>query len=60
MAWDDDDDEWGKSLPDDPESVERRREARAKVDAARRRALRWAYAVLGVLLVVVIVIALTR
>ena len=60
MAWDDDDDEWGKSLSDDPEAVERRRQARVKVDAARRRALRWAYAALGLLLVVVIVVALTR
>lgn len=61
MAWDDDDDDqWGQRLPDDPESVERRKETMRGVDAVRRRALRWAYAVLGILVIVVVVIALTR
>lgn len=57
MAWDDD--EW-PDLPDDPEATERRREAMAEVRAAREKALRWGYAVLGVLVIVVVVLALTR
>jgi hypothetical protein len=60
VGWNDDDDEWGKQLPDDPESVERRRETMRGLGVLRRRALRWAYAVLGILVIVVVVIALTR
>jgi len=60
VAWDDDDDEWGKELPDDPESVERRRKTMLGMAALRRRALRWAYAALGILVIVVVVVALTR
>jgi hypothetical protein len=60
VARDDDDDDWGKPLPDDPESVERRRKTALGLAALRRRALRWAYAVLAVLVIVVVVIALTR
>lgn len=60
MAWDDDDDEWGKELPDDPESVERRRQTRRGLDLLGRRSMRWAYAALGVLVIVVVVVALTR
>jgi hypothetical protein len=58
MGWDDED-EWPE--PDrDPESLERRRRAIGEVASARRRLLRWAYAGLGILLIVVIVLALTR
>ncbi len=57
MAWDDD--EW-PDLPDDPEATERRRQAMAEVRRAREKALRYGYAVLGVLVVVVIILALTR
>ena len=60
MAWDDDDGEWGKPLPDDPESVERRRQTRRGLDALGRRSLRWAYAALAILIIVVVVVAVTR
>lgn len=58
MAWDDDD-EYAK-LPDDPESVEKRRVLNATAAAQRARILRWAYAVLAILIVLVIVLAVTR
>jgi hypothetical protein len=55
VAWDDDE-EWPE--PDrDPRAVERRQR---EIDAWRRRALRYAYAAVGILLIVVIVVALTR
>jgi hypothetical protein len=60
VGWDDDDDQWGQRLPDDPDSVERRKETMRSVSAVRRRALRWAYAALGILVIAVVVIALTR
>jgi hypothetical protein len=56
MAWDDED-EWPE--PDrDPESLERRRAALRQGAEARRRLLRWVYAGLAILLIVVIVLAL--
>jgi hypothetical protein len=58
MPWDDDDD-W-EELKDDPESVERRRQAMLEVRRAREKALRYGYGVLGILVIVVIVLALTR
>ena len=57
MGWDDDDD-W---TPDrDPESLERRRRAIAEIAGSRRRLMRWAYGIIGILLIVVIVLALTH
>jgi hypothetical protein len=56
MAWDDDED-WPE-LSDDPESIERRRQAMREVSEFRRRALRWAYAGLGVLIALVVYLAL--
>ena len=56
MAWDDDED-WPER-PDDPESIERRRQAMREVSEVKRRALRWAYAGLGVLIALVIYLAL--
>lgn len=58
MPWDDED-EWPE-LPDDEEARERRRKAELESRAIRERALRWGYAILGVMLIVVIVLALTR
>lgn len=58
MGWDDDDD-WPE--PDhDEESLERRRKAIRDMAAVRRNFIRAAYAGLGILLIVVIVLALTR
>jgi predicted nucleic acid-binding Zn ribbon protein len=59
MGWDDDD-EWGRKLPDDPKSVEERRRAWSEIARWRERAFRWAYAILALLIVLVVVIALTR
>jgi hypothetical protein len=58
VAWDDDE-EWPKPGTD-PESLERRREAARQIAAYRRRALRWAYAVLAVLIVVLILVVTLR
>ena len=54
-----DDDEWPE-LPHDPESVERRRQASEEMRAARAKAYRWAYMILGFLLAIVIYLAATR
>ena len=58
MPWDDDDKY--AELPNDPESVERRRRQNAGTAGQRARILRWAYTVLAILIVVVIVLAVTR
>ncbi len=58
MSWDDDD-KYGE-LPDDPESVERRRKQNADTSRQRARILRWAYTVLAILIILVIVLAVTR
>jgi hypothetical protein len=55
----DDDDDWPEPEAD-PEKLAQARKTLAGMAAVRRRALRWAYAGLGVLLIVVIVLALTR
>ena len=55
MAWDDDE-EWPK-LSDDPEAVERRRKASLEIRETRQRILRWVYAGLGFLIVLVIYLA---
>ena len=55
MAWDDDE-EWPE-LSDDPEAVERRRQASREIASAKQKALRWAYAGLGFLIILVIVLA---
>jgi hypothetical protein len=56
MPWDDDD-EWPKPSHD-PESVEHRRKAIREILEANRRALRWVYAGLGVLIALVLYLAL--
>jgi hypothetical protein len=57
VGWDDDED-W---VPDrDPESLERRRRAIGEITRARQRLMRWAYSIIAILVVVVIVLALTR
>ena len=56
VAWDDDDEKWPE-LSDDPASVERRRQASREIANAKQKALRWAYAGLGFLIIVVIVLA---
>lgn len=58
MAWDDDE-EWPKP-GSDPESLERRRQTAGQIAAYRRRALRWAYAALFVLIVVLILVITLR
>ncbi len=55
MAWDDDE-EWPE-LSDDPEAVERRRQASREIANAKQKALRWAYAALGFLIILVIFLA---
>jgi len=56
MPWDDDDDDWGKPLPDDPESVARRQEASRQMVTARAKVLQWVSLALGVLVVLVLVL----
>jgi hypothetical protein len=58
MGWDDDDEY--PELDRTPEGVERRRRALGSVNEVRRRALRWAYACVGALIVVVILVATLR
>ena len=58
MAWDDDE-EW-PAPGTDPESMERRRQAAGQIAAYRRRALRWAYLALAVLIVVLILVITLR
>ena len=55
VAWDDDE-EWPE-LSDDPEAVERRRQASREIANARQKALRWAYAGLGFLIALVLYLA---
>ncbi len=55
MAWDDEE-EW-PDLAKDPDALERRRQAMRQMSDMRRRALRWAYAGLGLLIVLVIYLA---
>lgn len=55
MAWDDDE-KWPE-LSDDPDAVERRRQASREIARAKQKALRWAYAGLGFLIVLVIFLA---
>lgn len=54
MGWDDDDD-WAK-LDDSSEAREQRRRGYASTREIRRRALRWAYGVLAILLILVLVV----
>jgi hypothetical protein len=54
-----DDDDWPEPERD-PEKLENARRRFAETREARKRALRWAYAILGVLLIVVIVLAVLR
>ncbi len=53
------DDDWPKPLSD-PEEIAKARDAFADTYSIRRRILRYAYVVVGLLAVVVIVLALTR
>jgi predicted ATPase len=55
MAWDDDE-EWPE-LSDDPEAVERRRKASLEIASAKEKVLRWVYAGLGFLIVLVLFLA---
>ena len=55
MGWDDD--ERYPELSDDPEAVERRRQASLEMRAMRQKILRWAYGALGFLIVLVIYLA---
>jgi len=55
----DDDDRWPEPIHDD-EELERARKAFADTYSIRRRILRYAYVVVGLLAIVVIVLALTR
>ena len=57
MGWDDDD--WPEA-DHDPESLERRRKAIEDMASVRRMFIRAAYAGLGILVIVVVVLALTR
>jgi hypothetical protein len=58
VGWDDDED-W-PAPGTDPESLERRRRTAGEIAAYRRRALRWAYAALAVLIVVLILVITLR
>jgi hypothetical protein len=57
VGWDDE--EWARPGTD-PESLERRRRTLNDIAAYRRRALRWAYAALFVLIVVLIIVVVLR
>lgn len=57
MAFDDDDD---PPRLTDPEEIEKARKSLRGMEEVRRRALRWTYLGLAVLIVVVIVLAYTR
>jgi hypothetical protein len=56
VGWDDEEDKYPE-LSDDPEAVERRRQASTEMRAMRQKILRWAYGVLGFLIVLVIYLA---
>jgi hypothetical protein len=58
MAWEDDDD-WPEPERD-PEKLERARRSIAGIADLRRRLLRWAYAIIFVLLVVIVLVATLR
>lgn len=60
MSWDDEDDDWGKPLPDDPESRARREETTRGIFSASGRALRYAYMVIGLLVVLIIILWATQ
>ena len=55
MGWDDDDEKFPE-LSDDPDAVARRAEASRERTIAGQRILRWAYLVLALLIVLVIVV----
>lgn len=57
MAFDDDDD---PPRLTDPEDIEKARKSLRGMEEVRRRALRWTYLGLAVLIVVVVVLAYTR
>jgi hypothetical protein len=59
VAYDDDDDDWPEPERD-PEKLEIARRRIASLADTRRRILRWTYAGLGILLIVVILIATLR
>ena len=58
MAYDDDDD-WPEP-EHDPEKLENARRRYAATRELRRRILRWAYGILAILLILVIVLAIIR
>lgn len=55
----DDDDDW-KGPADDPAVIENAKQQLRKVQAVQRRALRWAYFAIAILVIIVVVVALTR
>ena len=55
MGFDDEDDDWAK-LDDSTEAREQRRKDFASTREMRRRVLRWAYGILAIFLIVVIVL----
>ncbi len=57
MAFDDDDD---PPRLTDPEEIEKARRSLRGMEDMRRRALRWSYLVIAILIVVVIILAYTR
>jgi len=59
VPYDDDGDDWPEPERD-PEKLESARRRFAETREVRRRVLRWAYAILGVLLILVIVLAILR
>lgn len=59
MAYDDDDDDWPEPERD-PEKLEAARDIAEGTRETRQRMLRWTYAGLGVLLIVVILLATLR
>jgi hypothetical protein len=59
VAYDDDDDDWPEPERD-PEKLAIARERLASTREVRKRILRWTYAGLGILLIVVVLLATLR
>ncbi len=60
MGWDDEDDDWRKPLPKDPESRARREETTRGILRGGGRALRYTYMVIGILVILVIILWWTQ
>jgi hypothetical protein len=59
MSWDDDDDDWPPPERD-PEALEHTRRTLRGTFGLRQRALRWAYGIIGLIVIAIVVIAVTR